>query len=104
MFFFGGVHPTQEFLGIVADYCPMCREVRKHTLTEVRQRYHAYFIFGVSRKLGCTKECVRCGFQSNCNEHKYDEILDEEDGHHMSTAGVLKYTNSALKEELDCRT
>jgi len=62
MFIVWGTKRTKRRLGEVADFCPMCRDVRPFQLLRVGTASHVYFVScGAGKLTGHIIRCTQCG-------------------------------------------
>lgn len=104
MFFFitWGTSTREDVLGVVADYCPYCRRVRRHAVIEYARTSHVYFIpLGSGTPVAAGRECYRCKQIWNCHPRRYDSILDERIALSLSMDRLLEVTNTRLLMELE---
>ena len=72
MLIFWGTKRTTRKQGLVADFCPLCREVRAFRLLRLGLASHIYFIsFGQGKLTGHVIECTDCGLRLNTDPLKY---------------------------------
>ena len=61
---FWGRKRREDHLGFVADFCPICREVRPFRLLAIRMVPHLFFIPMGSGRLEChVRVCLECGIR-----------------------------------------
>jgi hypothetical protein len=69
------VHGTKivvRRIGHVADFCPMCRELRVFRLSRVGLASHLYFLsFGEGKLVAHTLECLTCGVSFETDPLRY---------------------------------
>ena len=62
MFIVWGKKRIERKQGMVADFCPICREVRAFTLIRVGLADHIYYVsFGEGKLVGYIVRCDTCG-------------------------------------------
>jgi hypothetical protein len=75
MHIIGGIRRTERLLGYVADFCPICREVRAFRLVRVGLVGHLYYIsFGAGKLIGHIIRCEECGVDFETDPTRYASI------------------------------
>ena len=63
---------TERKLGFVADFCPICREIRPFTLVRVGSASHVYYIsFGKGQLIDHQAQCSDCGLAISVDPLRY---------------------------------
>ena len=79
MIFVWGEKIRRKPLGVVADLCPTCREVRPHDFVEIRAVPHLYYIpFGRGKIASYEIECSQCQHSPVAETTRYAAMLDKE--------------------------
>ena len=72
MIFVWGKKRVERNMGMVADFCPICREVRKFQLIRVGLASHVYFVsFGEGSLAGHLIRCHECGVDLGVDPTRY---------------------------------
>lgn len=75
MFFAWGRKHVYKKMGFVADFCPLCREVRSFQLDRIGLVGHVYYIsLGKGELLGYARTCMNCKTVLNGNLDLYREV------------------------------
>jgi hypothetical protein len=75
MFIFWGTKAVIRKLGSVADFCPICREIRNFQISRIGMAGHLYGLsFGQGRLVGHQKICSRCGVELTADAAIYKDI------------------------------
>lgn len=75
MFIVWGKKPVTRRLGYVADFCPICRDLRTFTVKRVGLADHIYYVsFGEGRLVGHTRTCTACDIDLNARPEIYKEL------------------------------
>lgn len=79
MIFVWGTHALHRRVGVVAEICRGCNEVRPHRLVQIRAIPHVYWIpIGPGKIAGYQVECVRCKEVLATQPGRYAARLDRE--------------------------
>lgn len=74
-----GTKRTERVQGLVADFCPICREIRAFQLTRVGAAGHVYFIsFGEGNLVAYTTKCQMCGSLYHAQPTRYSASEKDE--------------------------
>jgi hypothetical protein len=72
MFIVWGTKRTERRQGAVADFCPICREVRAFELIRVGLASHVYYVsFGEGKLVCFLIECQKCAVHLRVNPARY---------------------------------
>ena len=72
MFIVWGTKRVERKLGMVADFCPICREVRAFQLIRVGLASHVYYVsFGEGKLAGHVIRCHECGVRLKADHARY---------------------------------
>lgn len=81
MFIFWGTRKTIRKAGYVADFCPICRDVKMFQLIRVGMASHVYGLsFGKGKLAGHDRKCVDSGMELQADPAKYKDIVKNTDG------------------------
>src|SRR4249920_611033 len=74
-----GTKIVRKPLGLVADFCPICRCVRAFRMSRVNLTDHLYFVaIGEGQVADFVIECTSCGVPQSTNPAKYTTALPAE--------------------------
>ncbi len=80
MFIFWGTKKTIRKAGYVADFCPICRDIKMFQLIRVGMASHIYGLsFGKGKLAGHDKICSDCGVDLQADPAIYKDILKRHD-------------------------
>jgi hypothetical protein len=72
MFIVWGTKRVERKLGMVADFCPICREVRAFQLIRIGLASHVYYVsFGEGKLAGHVIRCHECGVRLKADRARY---------------------------------
>ena len=92
-----GSYQRRQFLGMVADYCPFCDEVRPCFVSEQNEVEHLNFIpLGHGTRQGTWCKCSTCRAWFACRPDTYDRLIEEAEVTRYSIESLLEWTNSRL--------
>ena len=75
MFIFWGTKAVTRKLGYVADFCPICREIRGFQVNRIGMAGHLYGVsFGQGQLAGHQKTCLPCGVELKADAAIYKDI------------------------------
>lgn len=75
MFIIWGTRRTERKLGFVADFCPICREIRAFRLVRIGLASHIYYIsFGMGKLVDHHIRCHECGLALSVDPLRYAVI------------------------------
>jgi hypothetical protein len=109
MFIIHGTKRVEKKLGRVADFCPICRDLRPFDLTSVHMVSHLYFIpLGSGKLAGHFIKCRNCGVQLGAEGGKYAtaerrRVDDLEDLIHRTNPGLRAERADRLALEAEIR-
>lgn len=67
-----GTKRVERTLGRVADFCPMCRDVRAFRIRKISMVGHVYFVgLGRGETVGHVGRCELCGFERDVDPTRY---------------------------------
>ncbi len=70
--FYWGTRRTEKKQGLVAEFCPLCRDISAFRILRVGLASHVYAIpFGQGRLAGHVIECTACGLRLTADPLKY---------------------------------
>ncbi|MES2570352.1 MAG: hypothetical protein V4710_09915 [Verrucomicrobiota bacterium] len=76
--FIHGTKPVVKSLGSVADFCPICRDIRRFELLRNGTSSHIYFIaFGPGKLTSYTIQCAECGVSFFTDPTQYEEPANQ---------------------------
>ncbi len=91
-----GQKRVERSRGTVADFCPICREVRAFQLIRVGLASHVYYIsFGEGKLVGHIIRCGECGVGLNVDPTRYT-TTEKDPG--VSLEGLIRDTFPNLRE------
>ncbi len=77
-----GTRPTERILGYVADYCPMCRDIRPFRLIRRGRASHLYYIsFGSGKLFDHVIRCEECGVDIKQDPTRYVKVEKSRPAH-----------------------
>ncbi len=80
MFIVHGTKRVVRKLGFVADFCPICRDLRVFQLSRIGLAGHIYYIsFGSGTLAGHTIECIECGIALSTDPMQYGAPQKQKD-------------------------
>jgi hypothetical protein len=89
MLIVSGTKRTEKKLGLVADFCPICRDVRAFKLFRIGLASHIYFIsFGGGKLAGHRIQCIDCNTCLSVDPTKYAAI----ENHRVPDVETLEHT------------
>ena len=66
-------------IGVVADFCPICREIQPFQVSSVSMVNHLYFLsLGSGKIVGFIGVCKDCGIERPVQAQKYPQTYDQE--------------------------
>jgi len=72
MFIVWGQKRVERKIGMVADFCPICREIRPFQLIRVGLAGHVYYVsFGEGKLAGHIIRCGECGLDQSTDPQRY---------------------------------
>src|SRR6516162_3646749 len=78
VFIIWGKKKTERFQGAVADFCPICRDLRAFHLIRIGLTGHIYKIsFMQGELVGHMIECMDCGMRLNTEIMRYASIYEK---------------------------
>jgi hypothetical protein len=78
VFIVWGTKIKRRKLGRVADFCPICRKTRAHTLRRIGGAGHVYYIsFGQGKLLGHEVECETCHMHHEADIRDYATVSQD---------------------------
>ncbi|MBI3373381.1 MAG: hypothetical protein HY017_16770 [Betaproteobacteria bacterium] len=78
MFIVWGKKRVTTWLGYVADFCPICRDLRTFEVTRIGLAGHVYYIsFGEGELAGHIRTCTACDIDLNARPENYRELHKE---------------------------
>lgn len=87
---------TETLLGKVAEFCPICREIRPFQLMEFGTVGHLYFLpLGDPEKLGYMLQCEECGTLLQYTENPYTGLQQDEN---CGLEDLITTTNPTIRE------
>lgn len=96
MFIVWGTKRVERKLGMVADFCPICREVRAFQLIRVGLASHVYYVsFGEGQLAGHIIHCCECGVNLGVNPTRYAKT---ETDSRVSLEALIRDTFPNLRE------
>lgn len=99
MFIVWGTKRTIRKHGYVADFCPLCREVRAFELLRIGLASHIYYIsFGQGRLAGHLLRCRECRYEIAGDPRDYASIGDREA--EKDVEQLLALTHPQLRQNL----
>jgi hypothetical protein len=70
-----GTKRVVRSLGFVADFCPLCREVRTFEVKRIGMAGHLYYLsFGSGKLAGYLRTCTTCGTDLNAAPDQYAQL------------------------------
>lgn len=70
-----GTKRTLTKLGFIADFCPICRQIRPFSVSRVGKVGHIYYIsFGEGELVGYLAECQTCHLKLSANPQLYQTV------------------------------
>ncbi|MEA3211547.1 MAG: hypothetical protein QOE70_4604 [Chthoniobacter sp.] len=105
-----GTRRTEQYLGWVADFCPICREARAFRLFRIGIVSHIYFIsFGSGTLVGFEIECSDCRTRLGIDEFRHaktekDRPADLVDLAARTLPGMRELLGDRLRLELQIRS
>jgi len=70
-----GTKEVRRRLGYVADFCPLCRDLRAFEVTRVGMAGHIYYLsFGEGQLAGYNRTCCTCGTALNAAPDSYKTL------------------------------
>jgi hypothetical protein len=95
MFIVWGKKPVNKRLGYVADFCPMCRDLRVFKVKRVGMASHVYYIsFGEGELVGHVNTCATCDIDLDCKPETYRQLHDRK----LAPAQLAELTYPQWKE------
>lgn len=71
-----GKYSLTKYLGYVADFCPICRDIRNCRLLQMALINHIYFIpIGRKEIVAYRGICQECGYAINTDLNKYQAVV-----------------------------
>ncbi len=102
MFFFFGTTDREALRGVVVDYCPVCRQVRRFSVIDLRRTMHLYFIpLGKGTYQGSVRRCVECGQYFEFDAGRYSEVLAHPEAEALDLEQGLRRTTPRLAERFE---
>ncbi|HEV7403293.1 MAG TPA: hypothetical protein VGO11_10215 [Chthoniobacteraceae bacterium] len=99
MFIVWGTKRTIRKQGYIADFCPLCREVRAFELLRIGLASHLYYVsFGQGRLAGHLQRCLECRFEMPVDPGHYASIGDRQAVKDLEQLILL--TNPQLRQNL----
>ena len=78
MFIIWGKKHVTRRLGYVADFCPICRDLRLFKLKRLGLAGHIYYVsFGEGELIGHIRTCAVCDVDLNARPENYKSVHDE---------------------------
>ena len=78
-------------IGVVADFCTICREIQPFEIFSVSMVKHIYFFpLGTGQVVGFIGVCQDCGIERPVPAHKYPHVCDKEPDNFRE---LIKLTN-----------
>ena len=77
MFIVWGKRRKEKTIGSVADFCPMCRDLRGFYVRAVKMVSHLYFIPLSSQTVGHMVVCAKCGYEHPANLTEYESVAND---------------------------
>ncbi len=75
MIFVWGTKRVERNLGLVADFCPICRDIRAFELVRIGLAGHVYYIsFGQGKLAGHIIRCTECGLDLGVQPTRYTRV------------------------------
>ena len=75
MFIVWGTKRTERNQGLVADFCPICRDLRPFQLIRVGLASHVYYVsFGEGKLAGYLIRCTDCGVDLGTQPTRYSTV------------------------------
>ena len=97
MLFIWGKKRVERNIGKVADFCPICREVRMFQLIRVGAADHIYYVsFGEGKLVGHIIRCSDCGVDLGVDPTRY--TTTEKDSR-VSLEALIRDTFPGLREK-----
>ena len=81
MIFIWGKKLVRHSIGYVADFCPVCRDLRRFEVKRLGMASHFYYIpLGEGALLGHVRTCAECGIDLNARPEVYKQVARGRDG------------------------
>jgi hypothetical protein len=81
MIFIWGKKAVRHSIGYVADFCPVCRDLRRFEVKRIGMASHIYYIpLGEGALLGHVRTCAECGIDLNARPEVYKQVARARDG------------------------
>ena len=94
MFIFWGTRKTIRKAGYVADFCPICRDIKMFQLSRVGMASHVYGLsFGKGKLVGHDKKCVDCGIELQADPAIYKDIQKKQDVGRIDDLATATFPN-----------
>jgi hypothetical protein len=94
MFIFWGTKAVIRKLGYVADFCPICREIRGFQVSRIGRAGHLYGLsFGEGQLVGHQKTCSHCGVELKADAAIYKDIPKK-----LQDAGTTQLINTTFPD------
>ena len=95
MIFIWGKKVVRHSLGYVADFCPVCRDLRRFEVKRVGLAGHFYYVsLGEGQLLGHDRTCQECGVDLNAKPETYKSVSRER----LPTSELAASTNPGWKQ------
>lgn len=96
MIFIWGTKRTERKLGLVADFCPICRDLRSFHMVRVGVANHIYYLsFGDGKLVGYLIRCQDCGVDLGVEPTRFVHV---EPGHQMELEDLIRTTHPRVRE------
>ena len=97
MFIIWGTKRVEKKQGLVADFCPVCRDVRAFYLLRVGMAGHVYYLsFGEGKLAGHIIQCTQCQLRLAVNPMQYASV--ETHGRSTDIEALVRTTFPKLRE------
>jgi hypothetical protein len=101
MIFVWGTKRVERTQGLVADFCPICREFRAFQLIRVGLASHVYYVaFGEGKLAGFIIRCCECGVDLSVQPTRYVSV---EKNPHAELTTLIRVTFPKLHETYEAR-
>lgn len=98
MFIIWGTRHVRQHRGYVADFCAICRGIKRFHVSDIRVAHHFFFIpFAKSETTSQMRACTACGQQSFPEPGTYDAFVADAQA---DIDTLVRETNPALLEKL----
>jgi hypothetical protein len=89
-------------LGVIGEYCPLCRAVRAFHLIEDLDIEHFYFMpAGKATQMRMYRKCLECQSETPCQRGEYSEVLALQEAAPLVLGQLLRRSNPGLADLID---